>query len=284
MAFTTLIQANELAARLTGTDTLVCDCRFDLADANAGRRAYGQGHILGAVHVDLDTVLSGEKTGANGRHPLPDREDFAAVMAGFGLSAASQVVAYDAAEGMFAARLWAMLRWLGHANVAVLDGGLAAWTAQGGALETTPPAPRPRGDLQSGRSMLPLVDYDAVRAASATGARPIVDARAADRFRGENETLDKVGGHIPGAVSRVFRRNLAEDGRWKPADTLRQEFTELLDGRDPKALIAQCGSGVTACHNLLAMEIAGLPGAALYPGSWSEWSSRPGSPIATGSE
>ena len=282
MAFTTLIQASELAA-LAEADTLLCDCRFDLADPAAGRRAYEAGHIPGAVHVDLDTVLSGSKTSTTGRHPFPDRDAFAAAIAGFGVSNATQVVAYDAADGMYAARLWAMLRWLGHAKVAVLDGGLAAWTAEGGALQTTP-VPHRRGTLQPGASMLPLVDYDTVRAASVTGARLIVDARAPDRFRGENETLDKVGGHIPGAVSRVFRSNLAETGRFKPAETLRREFTALLAGIGPAAVISQCGSGVTACHNLLAMEVAGLPGAALYPGSWSEWSSRPGSPIATGSE
>lgn len=281
MAYTTLIPASELAAS-AGADCLVCDCRFDLADPLAGRTAYGAGHIPGAVHVDLDTVLSGAKTGLNGRHPLPERQALSDAMAGLGLSRGMQVVAYDAADGMFAARLWALLRWLGHAPVAVLDGGLAAWVAGGGMIETTDPAPRPRGGFEPGSSLLPLVDYDAVRAASEGGGRLIVDARAADRFRGENETLDPVAGHIPGAINRVFRANLGADRRFKPAATLRREFTALLDGRAPGALIAQCGSGVTACHTLLALEHAGLPGAALYPGSWSEWCSRPGSPIATG--
>ncbi len=279
MAWTTLIQADELADHLADSRTVVCDCRFDLADPRAGRVAFERGHLLGAVYVDLDTVMSGAKTGLNGRHPLPEREAFAAVMAGFGVSAATQVVAYDAGDGMYAARLWALLRWIGHAGVAVLDGGLAAWR---GGLEAGPGAAREPGDLRPGAPLLRLADYAAVRAASESGARLIVDARAEDRYRGENETLDKVGGHIPGAVSRVFRRNLGADGRMQPAAALRQEFEALLGGRNAEALISQCGSGVTACHTLLALEVAGLPGAALYPGSWSEWSSQPGAPIATG--
>jgi thiosulfate/3-mercaptopyruvate sulfurtransferase len=283
---TALIAATRLQQALSnpGTDLLVLDCSFDLADPGAGRRAFDAGHIPGALYVSLDDTLSGPKTGRNGRHPLPDRATFAQAMAALGLNENTQVVACDNAGSMYAARLWWLLRWAGHAAVSVLDGGLAAWKAAEGALETTAPAARAPGNFTLRDSLVTAVSFQDVRANIDSRERLVIDARAPDRFRGENETLDPVGGHIPGAVNRLFRNNLAADGRFKPAAELRAEFTALVGARAPTAVINQCGSGVTACHNLLAMEVAGLSGAALYPGSWSEWCAQPGVPIETAAD
>ncbi|QTD44278.1 sulfurtransferase [Ottowia testudinis] len=285
MTYTTLISVDHLLAALhSATPPVVLDCGFELTDGDAGQRAYDAGHIPGAFYVHLDHTLSGAKTGRNGRHPLPEKERFAQAMAALGLHNDTQVVAYDNAGGMYAARLWWMLRWAGHAAVAVLDGGLAAWKAAGHALQSqAPPAPAP-GAFTLRAPPVRTVDYDAVKANIDTRQRLVLDARAPDRFRGENETLDAIGGHIPGARNRLFRDNLAADGRFKPAVQLRQAFDAVTGGRAAAEVIHQCGSGVTACHNLLAMEVAGLPGAALYPGSWSEWSAQPGAPIATGAD
>jgi thiosulfate/3-mercaptopyruvate sulfurtransferase len=278
-----LISVDRLAALLAaGGSALVLDCSFELTDPQAGERAYASGHIPGARHVHLDRSLSAAKTGSNGRHPLPTRENFARTMAAMGAGDATQVVAYDNAGGMYAARLWWMLRWCGHRAAAVLDGGSAAWKAAGQPLSTTaPPVPR-TGSFSLRDPLVRTVDYEAVKANIEGGRRLVIDARAPDRFRGENETLDAIGGHIPGAHNRLFRDNLDADGRFKPAAQLRQEFDAVIAGRAPHDVVSQCGSGVTACHNLLAMELAGLHGAALYPGSWSEWSAQPGAPIATG--
>jgi thiosulfate/3-mercaptopyruvate sulfurtransferase len=283
--YTTLIDAEHLARALAGPgqdSVLVLDCGFDLADPEAGRRQYEAGHIPGAAYVHLDETLSGPKTGLNGRHPLPDREAFAAALAALGANRDTQIVAYDNAGGMYAARLWWLLRWIGHDAVAVLDGGIGAWKAAGQALSTEPPAPRAPGDLAARAGRQRTLTYAEMREALKSGGHVVLDARAPDRYRGENETLDKVGGHIPGARNRFFRDNLGADGRFLPPEQLRRAFTERLDGRAPDAVVNQCGSGVTACHNLLAMEIAGRAGAALYPGSWSEWSAQPGAPVATG--
>ncbi len=280
-SFTTLIQADELAAILAASGTVVCDCSFDLADPQAGRRTFEAGHVPRAAYLGLDAALSGAKTGRNGRHPLPDRDALAATLAALGAGPESQIVAYDATNGMFAARLWWLVRWLGHARVAVLDGGLAAWRQAGQAVESGPAAPRTAGRFTAGSPLVATVDVGAVAEASRTGSRLIVDARAPDRFRGENETMDPVGGHIPGARNRSFGLNMA-GGRLKSAAALREEFTAVLGGQAAGESIAQCGSGVSACHNLLAMEVAGLSGAALYPGSWSEWSAQPGAAVATG--
>jgi thiosulfate/3-mercaptopyruvate sulfurtransferase len=201
-----------------------------------------------------------------------------------GVAADTNVVAYDRSGGMYAARLWWMLRWIGHDAVTVLDGGLAAWIAAGGAVETGAAAERAAGHLVIGEPRVGQVDPAALRAQIGRPPRLIVDARAADRFRGENETLDPVGGHIPGARNRFFRDNLGADGRFKPADALRAEWQALINGRDAADIVHQCGSGVTACHNLLAMEAAGLTGSFLYPGSWSEWCAQPGAPVALGAD
>ncbi len=282
--YTTLISAANLAERLASTDhpVLVFDCRFDLADTAAGEQAYAAGHIPGARYLHLDRDLSGVKTGANGRHPLPERAALVDKLAALGLNEGQQVVAYDSQGGAFASRLWWLLRWLGHDSVAVLDGGLQAWQAAGQTLDTAGPSPAARGSFKARAPLAVTVDAQHVLDNLKTGDRTVVDARAADRYRGENETIDPVGGHIPGAVNRFFKDNLAADGRFKPAHTLRDEFAAVIGQRKPEQVILQCGSGATACHNALAMEVAGLHGAAVYIGSWSEWCADPARPVATG--
>lgn len=284
---TTLISPDELARALAApaqNTLLVLDCGFELTDPQAGRRHYDAGHIPDAVYVHLEDTLSGPKTGANGRHPLPDRGGFARAMAALGVGSQTQVIAYDNAGGMYAARLWWLLRAIGHDAVAVLDGGVSAWRAAGHPLTTDAPAVRQPGSLAVRDGRRPTLDYPQLRQALASNARLVLDARAPDRYRGENETLDAVGGHIPGARNRYFRDNLDAAGRFLPPAELRQAFQAHLGDRAAGQVVCQCGSGVTACHNLLAMEIAGLPGAALYPGSWSEWSAQPGAPVATGAD
>lgn len=284
MPFDTLISAPDLAARLGREDApLVVDCRFDLMDTQAGQRAYRQGHLPGAHYLHLEDDLSGPVTGRNGRHPLPDRDAFVARMAALGVDDDTQIVAYDDAGGMYAARLWWLMRWAGHRAVAVLDGGLGAWTAAGyPTTDLTAVAPGRPASLRARDALVRTVSHQDVRENLATRARLVVDARAPDRFRGENETIDPVGGHIPGARNRLFRENLNALGYFRSPEELRGAFETVLGGYRPGQMINQCGSGVTACHNLLAMEVAGLPGAALYPGSWSEWCVQPGAPVATG--
>jgi len=281
--YQTLISASELAAHIDDPTWVVVDCRHDLMNLAAGREGYAAGHLPGAVFADIETALSGAKRGEDGvfrgRHPLPEKEALAGLLRGFGIGDETQVVAYDAHGGMFAARLWWLLRWLGHEAVAVLDGGMAAWQALGRPLSTDVPA-RPPGAFSVRAPFVPTVTVRDVMDNLAHGQRIVIDARAADRFRGENETIDPVGGHIPGAKNRFFKDNLQPDGRFKDAAQLREEFGALID--DPQQAIMQCGSGVTACHNLLALEVAGLPGAALYPGSWSEWVGDPSRPVAKG--
>ncbi|PLZ00978.1 sulfurtransferase [Burkholderia sp. WAC0059] len=281
--YTTLISAANLDERLAAApgSVLVFDCRFDLADPTVGETAYAAGHLPGAHYLHLDRDLSGPKTGTTGRHPLPDRATLVATLAARGLDESQQVVAYDAQGGSYAARLWWLLRWLGHDSVAVLDGGLQAWQAAGLPLAQDTPAAS-RGNFRARAPLQVTVDAPAVERNLATRERVVVDARAADRYRGENETIDPVGGHIPGALNRFFKDNLGADGRFKSAHTLRDEFGAVLSGTAPEHVVLQCGSGVTACHNALAMEIAGLHGAALYPGSWSEWCANPARPVATG--
>jgi thiosulfate/3-mercaptopyruvate sulfurtransferase len=276
--FTTVVSPSELAAHLDDPQWIVFDCRFDLADTGAGRREYAQSHIAGARYAHLDADLSGAKTGTNGRHPLPEPQVFSARLAEFGLRKGMQAVAYDASGGYYAARLWWMLRWVGHANAAVLDGGWDAWLKTGSPVTALLPA-RQAGAF-SGTVGDIAVDARGVLDLLGQSQNVVIDARSADRFRGENETLDPVGGHIPGALNRFFKHNLRTDGRFKPAAELHEEFSELIGTVEPARVIHQCGSGVTACHNLLAMEIAGLTGSKLYPGSWSEWCSDPKRPIA----
>ena len=281
-----LISASALRARLaSAAPCLLVDCRFDLADSSAGERLHAQHHLPDAIYLHLDRDLSGLQAGAaagRGRHPLPDRAAFAARLAALGFADNLPVVAYDETGGMYAARLWWMLQWVGHAAVQVLDGGIAAWSAAGGWLQSGPLAPPAPGRFSLRPALMPALDYAALRGSLGQGGRLIVDARAPDRFRGDNETLDPVGGHIPGAVNRFFRDNLAPDGQFKPVDLLRDEWLALMAGRPAADLVMQCGSGVTACHNLLALTAAGLHGACLYPGSWSEWCAQPDAPVAIG--
>ncbi len=271
---------------------VVFDCRHNLADRDAGRNAYEAGHIPGAHFLQLDFDLAAEPNGSNGRHPLPDPEALAQRLGVLGVDKSRQVVVYDDAGGAFAGRLWWMLRWLGHDAVAVLDGGYPAWVAQGRPVDVGPD-PQAQGLIAppelGGAPMagLPIVlqhdswvPVETVLRNLDTHEYLVIDARAHDRFRGENETIDPVGGHIPGAINRWFKDNLDASGLFKSPDILRAEFLALLNGRSPSRVISQCGSGVTACHNLLAMEIAGLSGAKLYPGSWSEWCSNPARPVA----
>ncbi|RVT52085.1 sulfurtransferase [Rubrivivax albus] len=279
--YRTLIDVEALAARLAASaPTVVLDCRFDLADPSAGEAAYEAKHLPGARYVHLDRDLSGLKTGRNGRHPLPERVALAAWAGRMGIAPGVQVVAYDDQGGPYAARCWWLLRWLGHEAVAVLDGGFSAWRAAGQAFEDDEPAPLTGTSPYpaAAKPAMPTVDADALQ--SALGRVRLVDARNGARFRGETEPLDPVAGHIPGATLRFFQDNLVPGGRFKPAEQLRAEFDAWATPTD--RVVHQCGSGVTACHNLLAMTHAGLEGSALYPGSWSEWCADPARPVATG--
>ena len=280
---TTLIEAADLAKHVTDMDWVILDCRHDLLNPDAGRDGFAIGHIQNAQFANVDTDLSGPKIGADGkfrgRHPLPERGALIETLRSWGINDNTQVVAYDAHGGMYASRVWWLLRWIGHQAVAVLDGGLAAWQSAGLPL-VTPTASRPRGQVTEKPTLTHTASLAEVMDNLSSKARTVVDARAPDRYRGENETIDPVGGHIPGAKNRFFKDNLGADGRFKPGTQLKQEFAPLFDSA-PNAIL-QCGSGVTACHNLLAMEVAGLHGAALYPGSWSEWCSDPARPVATG--
>ena len=277
MSYTTLVDVATLKAHLDDPSWLVVDVRHQLADTSYGERAYAAGHIPGAVFLHCDRDLSGPMTGCNGRHPLPEPETLAGHLGDIGIGTTTQVVVYDDAQGMIAGRLWWLLRWLGHDAVALLDGGLQAWQAAGGTLTDVVPTPVPRVFVARPQNTLVKADY--VLECIETPHMHLVDARSADRFRGENETIDPVGGHIPGAVNRFFKDNLRPDGRFKPAAELRAEWLAVLAGALPDQVVHQCGSGVSACLNMVAMEIAGLPGSRLYAGSWSEWCADPGRPV-----
>lgn len=278
MSYGTLVDAATLAAHLDDPAWLVVDVRHQLADTAHGERAYAAGHVPGAVFLHCDRDLSGPLTGANGRHPLPDPLWLARRLGEIGVGENTQVVVYDDAQGMIAGRLWWLLRWLGHERVALLDGGWQAWLAAGGVVTEVVPTLIPAAFLPRPQDM--TVDAAYVLERLETPHMHLVDARGPDRFRGENETMDPVGGHIPGAVNRCFKDNLQADGRLKPAAQLRGEWLALLAGVQPDQVVHQCGSGVSACLNLLAMEIADLPGSRLYPGSWSEWCADRGRPVA----
>lgn len=279
MIYTTLVDVATLKAHLADPDWRVVDVRHQLADVDYGERAYAAGHIPGAVFMHCDRDLSGPTTGNNGRHPLPAAQALIDRLGALGIGAQTQVVVYDDAQGMIAGRLWWLLRWLGHERVALLDGGLPAWTAAGEPLSDVLPVVT-SGHFVGSRNGRMTVNADYLLARLETSQLHLVDARGPDRFRGENESIDPVGGHIPGALNRFFKDNLLPDGRFKPAAELRAEWLQLLAGAAAVDVIHQCGSGVSACLNMLAMEIAGLPGSRLYPGSWSEWCADPGRPVA----
>lgn len=282
MNWTTLVPLEALAAALGGEGLVLVDCRHALADAAAGERAWREAHLPGAGHAHLDRDLSDHgQPAAFGRHPLPEPNAFAALLGRLGITAQSQVVAYDASDGaMAAARFWWLLRLFGHARVAVLDGGFAAWTARGLPVEAGEPAPRP-GRYAGRFDASQVVSTDEVVERLSSPAGWLVDARAPERFRGDLEPLDPVAGHIPGAVNRPYTANLA-DGRFKPPEALAEEFRALLAGWSPTRVVLSCGSGVTACHHALAMAHAGLPGARVYAPSWSGWVSDRRRPVATG--
>lgn len=287
MPFSTLVTVDELRAlQQAGAPLVLLDCSFDLTDPSAGERRHQAGHLPGAFYLHLDRDLAGPQAPEGprsprftGRHPLPDRAAIAARAGSLGIAPGVQVVCFDGEGSPFAARAWWLLRWLGHAEVAVLDGGIAAWVAAGLPLEGGTPVASARPPYPVQAAALPTADAGALLAPGASWQ--VLDARMAERFRGDVEPLDPVGGHIPGARNRFFKDNLQADGRFKPAAALREEYAAL--GLPPASrVVHQCGSGVTACHNLLAMEHAGLPGSALYPGSWSEWCADPARPVARG--
>jgi thiosulfate/3-mercaptopyruvate sulfurtransferase len=285
MVFKTLIDVDALQELLGKPRLAVVDCRFDLMNPEAGRQAYLRAHIPGARYADLNRDLSAPVGPHTGRHPLPLPEAFAARLGTMGIGNDTQVVAYDEANGSIAARLWWMLRWLGHGAVAVLDGGFKAWTAHGGVLQSGEADPEAEKITSH---FTPRIDADSVvstaeleRALQGPKA-VLVDARAQERYAGTVEPIDPVAGHIPGAVNHPFTANLGADGRFLPATELKRRWQDRLPGSDLKNLVAMCGSGVTACHNLLSLEVAGLAGGKLYAGSWSEWIRDPRRPIARG--
>lgn len=279
--YTALISTAELAGHLDDRRFVVVDVRHDLAQPDAwGESQYRAGHLPGARFAHLDRDLSAPRTGSNGRHPLPAPEAAAATFGRLGIGAASQVVAYDQQQGMYAARLWWMLRWLGHDAVAVLDGGFDKWRREGRPTTTDVPCVEPTPF--SIHRVAPTVDASVVLASLPGHSLVVVDARSPERFRGDVEPLDPVAGRIPGSINRPASQNLTAEFTFKAAPQLRAEFERLLEGAPPDRIVHSCGSGVTACHNVLAMEIAGFPATRLYPGSWSEWCADPSRPIARG--
>ncbi|GLK44153.1 MULTISPECIES: sulfurtransferase [Novosphingobium] len=283
MTYETLIAVDALKNMLaSGADVLIFDCEFELGAPDKGQEIYAKGHIPGARYAHLDEDLASPSDGSNGRHPLPAPVAMAAWLRAQGLRKDQQVVAYDSNGGAWAARLWWLLRWLGHAPVAVLDGGKPAWVDAGLPLETGTPPAAASGDFEPGAQLVPApVTAAQVLTNIQTGAAQVLDARDPSRFAGTRNPLDPVAGHIPGARNRFFRDNLGADGRFRPAEDLAADFSALLG---EAAAILQCGSGVTACHNALAMAVAGMPAGRLYPGSWSEWIADPARPVATGSD
>lgn len=277
-AETLLVTTEELARHLDDPDWIVIDTRHELTNPETGPRLYAEGHIPGARFMHVDRDLSGPRTGKNGRHPLPDLGEFAARLNELGIGPGKQVVAYDDSGGSYAVRLWWMLRWLGHDKVAILDGGFGLWVKEGRPVGREVPPPR-KGAFEPRPHLGETVDVHFLERFSPSPQVKVVDARAAERFAGKQEPIDPVAGHVPGAVNRFWKDNLEPDGRFKQAARLRAEFDTLLAGLRPEQVVHMCGSGVTACHNLFAMELAGLAGSKLYPGSWSEWCADPSRPI-----
>jgi thiosulfate/3-mercaptopyruvate sulfurtransferase len=294
--YTTLISAEQLKALLADKARLmVFDCSFDLTDPTRGEKQYLQAHLPGAVYAHLDHALSDPPqpdaegrlhahadAASGGRHPLPSREKFAMWLSGVGFANDMQAVVYDRNGANYCGRLWWMLKWVGHDAVAVLDGGLQAWEAAGGELRTGAEPSHFQSNFEPGTALRRLIATEDVARGLGRPELTLVDARVPERFRGEVEPIDPVAGHIPGALNRPFASNLAPDGKFKPARELRAEFDQLLAGRDPAGVVLDCGSGVSAVPNLLAMELAGLRPKGLYAGSWSEWCRNPGLPVEKG--
>ena len=301
--YQTLISVDQLVdLQRSGAPQMVFDCSFDLMKPEAGLAQYREAHIPGAIYANLDTDLSAKHgvPGANGevvvaqadegppasggRHPLPSREKFAAWLSSIGFANNMQAVVYDRNGANYCGRLWWMLKWMGHDAVAVLDGGLQAWQAAGGATRQGEEPARFQSNFVPGEPLVTLVDTRTVASRLEKADQTLIDARAAARYRGEVEPLDPIAGHIPGALNRPFTENLGPEGKFKPAAQLRAEFEALLQGRDPATVVHHCGSGVSAVPNVLAMQIAGLGSTALYAGSWSEWSNTPGLPTRQGAD
>ena len=280
-AFTTLIDAATLSGLLDSEQLALFDCRSELGNPRWGEAQFAEAHIPGAQFLHLERDLSSAISESSGRHPLPDPRVFARRLGELGASSGMQIVAYDQGNGAYAARLWWLARWIGHTRVAVLDGGIAAWRAAGLPLETTVRTPRMR-DIEVNLARDASVDSDAIDELRRRRGTLLVDARGANRFAGRDETIDPVAGHVPGARSMPFAGNLGADGRFLAAEALRRRWQVALGSLPPHGLVAMCGSGVTACHNLLALEHAGLGGGRLYAGSWSEWIRDPRRPLATG--
>jgi thiosulfate/3-mercaptopyruvate sulfurtransferase len=280
MIYTTLISTEDLARHRDDPEFVIVDCRHNLSDVEAGERAYRKAHIPGARFMHMDRDLSGVKTGRNGRHPLPEVAALATALGRASIDGSKQVIAYDQNSGMWASRLWWLLRWLGHDAVAVLDGGFDKWIAGGRPQTSELPAPRPTTFVA--KPLGPAASASEIVGHLTDGSIFILDARAPERYRGDLEPLDPVAGHIPGAHNRPYGENLTPQGIFKPPALLRSEFEALLGDTSPSAVVHHCGSGVTACHNVLAMAVAGLAGSRLYPGSWSEWIADPARPVARG--
>jgi thiosulfate/3-mercaptopyruvate sulfurtransferase len=278
--FTTAISPEELHARLGDPNLVVLDCRHSLADFSLGRRLYDEAHVPGAFFADVEKDLAGRKTGTNGRHPLPDPENFARFLRGLGVNDDTQIVGYDAGGDMFAARLWFVCRWIGHDATAILDGGFPAWTALGYQVTAAPLQPARDGELRVRLRPELLVDAGFVLAHLNDPAMQLLDARAKERYSGQTEPIDPVAGHIPGARHRWFKDNFDAAGRLKSREQLRAEFA--AEGLDPKRIVHQCGSGVSSAVTYLAMVHSGLDGSRVYNGSWSEWVADPSRPVATG--
>ena len=286
MAYTTLISAAQLQALIAnGAALMVFDCSFELMKPQAGEQQFMESHIPGAVRADLDQHLSaqpGAAAASGGRHPLPARETFAAWLGSVGFHNAMQAVVYDRQGANYCGRLWWMLKWVGHEDVAVLDGGLQAWQQAGGGVSSGPPAAQRPATFVLAPQRAALVTAAQILQQLGRPSQAVIDARAGARYRGEVEPLDPVAGHIPGALNRPFAQNLGADGKFKSAAELNAEFTALLAGRDPASVVHHCGSGVSAVPNIIAMEVAGLGRQALYAGSWSDWCSDPARPVALG--
>lgn len=279
--FTTLISTAQLAAELATPNWIIIDCRFTLTDSDAGRLAYAASHIPDARYAHLDQDLSSPVTPQTGRHPLPNPQTLCDTLAKWGIGNSTQVVVYDDSFGSMAVRLWWLLRWLGHQNVALLDGGLPKWTREKRPMSDTPSTITPQ-IFNCTPDPSRYVSADDVATMRQSATHRLIDARPEQRFSGEREPIDAVAGHIPGALNWVFEENLDMDGTYLPSVELRENYLRLMDGVAPQDVIHTCGSGVTACHNILAMEVAGLSGSRLYPGSWSEWITDPTRPVATG--
>jgi thiosulfate/3-mercaptopyruvate sulfurtransferase len=275
--FTTIVEPSALRERLGGDDLVIVDCRHALADFSLGRQLYDESHIPGAVFADVEKDLAGTHTGSNGRHPMPNAETFARMLSDAGVNDATQIVAYDGGADMFAARLWFLCKWIGHDAAAVLDGGFAVWTALGYPVTDETPAPAKRGDVRVRLRPGLVVDARFVHGHLESPAMQLLDARATERYSGEVEPIDPVAGHIPGARNRWFKENFDSEGRFKKPEVLRREFQR--EGYEPQRTVHNCGSGVSAAVNHLAMTHAGLEGSRIYGGSWSEWVADPSRPV-----